>query len=239
MALKSLAVAAALLASAGPGLAQDGSWVFSIGFRGVLTTSAKLFYSPDAPSEALRSQYETLQSVPGAALELRARPAGSSFFLILSGEYQRKTSEKVKLVAVTTPPITLPVVDGYWMVPLEASVNVDVPLGSQQFSLTMGAGVGMYYAERVLEVAGIPAKSVDVQPAFAIHIRTSAEYKVTSRITAIFELRFRNPQVSTANQFQTQSATIGGEVIGLPREEISGRLDIDGMAVGLGVAVEL
>ena len=239
MALKSLAVAAALLASASPGLAQEGSWVFGIGLRGVLTTSAKLFYSPDSPSEALRSQYEMLQNIPGVALELRARPPGSAFFLALSGEYQRKTSEKQKLVAVTTPPITLPVVDGYWMVPLEASANVDVPLGSQEFSLTMGAGVGIYYAERVLEVAGIPAKSVDVQPAFGIHVRTSAEYKVTSQITAILELRFRNPQVSTSNQFQTQEGTIGGEVIGFPQEEISGRLDLDGMVVGLGVVIGL
>ena len=239
MALKSLAVAAAVLASVSHGRAQEGSWVFSIGLKGVLTTSAKLFYSPDAPSEALRSQYELLQNIPGIALELRARPPGSAFFLALAGEYQGKTSEKQRLVAVTTPPITLPVVDGYWMVPLEASVNVDVPLGSEQFFLTMGAGVGIYYAERVLEVAGISAEPVDVQPAFGIHIRTSAEYTVTSRITAILELRFRNPQVSTANQFQTLEGTIGGEVIGFPQDEISGRLDLDGMVVGLGVAIAL
>jgi len=239
MALKSLAVAAALLASAGPGLAQEGSWVFGIGLRGVLTTSTKLFYSPDAASEALRSQYETLQSIPGVALEVRARPPGSPYFLALSGEYQRKTSEKVKLVAVTTPPITLPVVDGYWMIPIEATINVDVPLGSEHFYLTMGAGVGIYYAERVLEVAGYAATSVDVQPAFGINIRTSAEYKLTPTMTVVMELRFRNPQVSTTNKFQTQSGTIGGEVIGFPQEEISGRLEVDGMVVGLGVAIEL
>lgn len=236
MGLKSLAVAAAFLASAGPAFAQEGSWAFGIGIRGTLTTSTKLFYSPDAPSEQLRSQYETLQGIPGAALELRARPPGSSLFLALSVEYQRKTSEQEKLVAVTTPPITLPVVDGYWMVPLEASINVDVPVGSQQFYLTMGAGVGMYYAERVLEVAGIAAEAVDVKPAFGIHIRTSAEYKVTPKITAILELRFRNPQVSTSNKFQTQGGSFGGQLIGFPREEVSGRLDVDGMVVGLGVA---
>ncbi|MBE0556689.1 MAG: hypothetical protein IH628_05590, partial [Proteobacteria bacterium] len=157
MALKPLAVAVALMAVTGPLLAQEGSWVFSIGFRGSLTTSSKLFYLPDDSSEAVRSRFEPLKNVLGAAIEVRARPGGSSFFFALSCEYQWKTLEQRQLLGFTTPPSVLPTEDGYWMIPLEASANVDVPLGSERFILTMGAGDGMYYAERILSVANVPA----------------------------------------------------------------------------------
>jgi len=220
-------------------LAQDTSWEFSVGFNGTLTTSAKLFYLPADSSAIVRSRYETVKNVLGAALELRVRPPGSSFFFSLSGAYQRKTLEQRQLLGFTTPPSVLPTEDGYWMIPIEATVNVDVPLGSDRFGLVMGAGAGIYFAERLLSVAGVPAVAEDVRPAFGIHIRTSAEYRLTDWITVTGELRFRNPQITTTNRFQEQSRTIGNVVIVFPQEEIPGRLDVDGMIVGLGIVLAL
>ena len=125
------------------------------------------------------------------------------------------------------------------MVPLEATVNVDVPLGSEQFGLTMGAGVGFYHAERLLSVAGVRAVSLDAPPAFGLNIRTSAEYRITAWLTVMAELRFRNPQISTRNQFQEEAVTIDGVEVVFPQDVITGRVEVDGMVVGLGVVLAL
>jgi hypothetical protein len=51
-------------------------------------------------------------------------------------------------------------------------------------------------------------------------------------------MRFRNPQISTTNRFEAETGQIGDVLIVFPQDEILGRLDIDGMVVGLGVMVE-
>jgi len=239
MALKPLAVAVALAAVTTPLCAQESSWIVSLGFRGSLTTTAKLFYLPEDPSEFLRSRFEPLKNIPGAALDARVRPPGSSFFFTLSAEYQRKTLEQRQLLGFTSPPSVLPTEDGYWMIPIEATVNVDVPLGAERFALTMGAGFGVYYAERLLSVAGIPATPVDVTPALGLTVRTSADYRLTDWVTVLMELRFRNPQITTVNRFEQRSTTVDGVVIVFPQEDIPGRLGIEGMVVSLGVVVDL
>lgn len=239
MALKPLAVAALIAAATIPLVAQEASWEFSIGFRGTLTTSAKLFYLPEDSSEIVRSRYETLKNVLGAGLEMRIRPPGSSIFFSLSGEYQRKTLEQQQLLGFTTPPSVLPTESGYWMIPIEATINVDVPLGSDRFGLVMGAGAGIYYAERLLSVVGVPAVAENVRPAFGLHIRTSAEYLITNWMTVMAELRFRNPQITTTNRFQELSRTVGDDLVEFPQDEIPGRLDVDGMIVALGIVFRL
>jgi hypothetical protein len=239
MALKPLVVAVTLVAVTSPLVSQDGSWDFSVAVRGALTTSAKLFYLPDDSSEIVRSRYEVLENIFGAALEARARPPGSSFFFSLSAEYQRTTREKDQLLAFTAPPSVLPTEDGYWMIPLEATVSVDVPLGSEQFGLTMGAGIGAYLAERLLSVAGVRAVPLDAPLAFGLHVRTSADYRITSWLTVMAELRFRNPHISTRNQFQQETATIDGLEVVFPQDIITGRLEVGGMVVGLGVVLAL
>ncbi len=239
MALKTLAVVLTLQAAVGVLSAQDRAWVFNVGSRVTLTTSSKLFYLPGDSSEIVRSRYEGLKSILGGALEVRARPPQSSIFFSLSAEYQRKTTSQPRLTGFTSPASILPTEDGYWMIPIEATVNVDVPLGAERFWLTMGAGAGVYYAQRILEVAGVMANPADVKPAYGLHVRTSADYRITEWLTVTFELRFRNPQITTFNRFHQASTTFDGALVEFPQEEIEGRIEADGMTVGLGIVVDL
>ncbi|MBM4169456.1 MAG: hypothetical protein FJ215_09920 [Ignavibacteria bacterium] len=219
--------------------AQDPDWITSLTLRGSYTSSSKLFLNPDASSSELRAQHDELKDVPGVGLEVRYKAEGSDFFFSL-------TVDGLKKIRRSTQPITnvsshqfLPFEDGFLLVPIELSGNVYVPLGSETIRLSMGGGIGAYYAERMLTLGDTRAPSTAGFLGYGIHVRGNFEYRVFRSTYVFFEMRFRDPEVEVTNRFPEEGVSYRGTRVPLPANEIKSKINVDGIGFAVGVTVDI
>ncbi|MEX0601724.1 MAG: hypothetical protein WD295_00185 [Bacteroidota bacterium] len=234
------AISAGILAwwgTAGPAQAQE--WKFTLIPRGSYTTTSKLYFNPDAQSPDIRSQHAELTGVFGGGLEVRVQNRENAFFLALAIEYLTTTDRRSQLVAFTDPPRTLPVEEGYSLLPIELSGNMYIPLGTNTVRVGMGGGVGAYFGHRILSVAGVSADAVNKRVGLGIHVRTTVEYQVRSGVYLMGEMRFRDPEVETFNRFGQESVFHNGTEVRFPADDIKARVNVHGMSFGLGLLIEI
>jgi hypothetical protein len=219
--------------------AQREGWHFSVAALGGYTTTSKVFYNPDSPSSDIRSQYTSVDNIYGGGLELRVGRSDYSFFLALKVEYLSKLQDQIQPVAYAGPPIPAPVKDGFRLIPVELGVNMYIPLGTELARLSMGGGIGAYYGKRILSVAGVDAPQVNDPVGIGIHVESSFDYRVLRGVAVRGEMRFRDPEVTTENQFQEKSAVYNGKTIPFPTSPFRTRINVNGLMFGLGIVVDL
>jgi hypothetical protein len=239
--MKGLLIFWAMLATAWPAelLSQPAGSMFSICLKGNYTTASRTFNHPDSPSDEIRSQYADLGAVYGAGLELRFRFPSEDFFISLSVEYLSRLRRGMQSVAYAGPPRSVPVEDGFQLVPIELGGNIFVPLGSEKVQLSMGGGVGLYYGIRVLRVAGVNAPQQNVPAGFGIHVESSFDYRVLPRVAVRADMRFHDPEVTTVNRFDQPAAVYNGIQIPLLSDRFRTRINVNGLNFGLGIVVEV
>jgi hypothetical protein len=103
----------------------------------------------------------------------------------------------------------------------------------------MGGGAGAYYAERILEVAGVRALPVGNRIGFGIHVTIHAEYRIFPGISAVAMAKFRDPEVDVVNKFESSTTIFNGDILTLPSGDIGSRVNVDGMTLGFGIIVEI
>ncbi len=219
--------------------AQLGDLRLSLSGRGSYTTSSKLFYNPDSPSPTVRAQHLPFEDIFGWGIELRIQRAQDSYFLSLSADVLSTVARQNQLIALTNPPQVLPVREGLVAIPIELGLNTFVPIGSDKVRLFMGGGVGIYYAERILQVAGVNASRKNRPVSFGIHVVSGVEYQIIPRFALKADVRFRDPEISTINRFDQQSTVFNGKVISFPRGDMKTKINLDGLNFGIGVVVEV
>lgn len=219
--------------------AQFGSLQLSLTARGSYTTSSKLFYNPDSPSPTIRAQHVPFEDIFGWGVEVRLRPAQDSYFLTLAVDILSKTVRQNQLVALTTPPQVLPMVEGIVAIPIEIGLNTFVPTGSESFRLFMGGGIGVYAGERILEVAGVRATRGGRPLALGIHVQSGVEYRIIDRISARFDIRFRDPEIPTLNRFERQSSVFNGRLLTFPTGTMKTQINLDGLNFGAALVVDI
>lgn len=211
---------------------QEEAWKFTVGLKGTYTSSAKLYLNPQGTTPESRSEHLKFSPLFGGGLELRVERSDERFFFVVSTEYLFAHSKEEELVAITSPPRTMVIDDGLFVIPIEVTANVYIPLGSDRLRAAMGAGLGAYYGERVLEIGGVESSSVRSSIGYGMNIRAVLEYQVKTGMHISFDLKFRDPEISVTNQFDPGSTSSRG-----PRE-ITTLINLDGMTVGLGVLYE-
>lgn len=221
------------------GEAQILDWQLGVVGRGMLTTSSRIYPYPDAPSFDLRTRNTPFSSGYGGGVELRVRRFDDNYFFYLAGEYLSQSRSEFKLDGSLSPPSQVPVDEGYLLIPIETGGQVYIPLGSQRWRLSMGGGVGMYFAERILTVAGVRAAPEGDGVGFGIHVGLNVEYSVRSGVSVTAGVKFRDPEVDVANRFESPSTTYGNNTVVFPQGELKSRINVDGLTVHVGVIVEI
>ncbi|MGH2567888.1 MAG: hypothetical protein ACRDGA_06075 [Bacteroidota bacterium] len=215
-----------------------GEKSFSAILRGNYTTTSKVFFAPNAPSQEQRGQYFELEGITGAGAELRYHWPGESFFLSLSVDYLVKSREQRQPVAYA-PQYRVPVVEGLRLVPVELGVHTFIPLGSETMRLSMGGGISAYYGERILRVAHVEAAMQNKPMKVGIHIASGFEYRIIPGLWLRGDMKFRDPELRTASRFTQSEVEYEGIVVPLPQNELSSRINVDGLAFSLGVVIEV
>ncbi len=219
--------------------AQNHEWRFAFLARGNFTTTSRIYPNPEASSNDLQVLNTPFNSVISGGLEVRAKWRDDSFFFYLSTEYLSDAQSALKLDGSLNPPRRVPFEDGYRVIPVEAGMQVYVPVGSQSWKLSMGGGVGGYYSQRILKVAGVNASSVGNPLGFGIHVALHAEYAILSGVSVIATMKFRDPEIDVYNKFDSPTAIYGNDVLTFPSGDVHSRINVDGMTLGLGIVVEI
>ena len=218
---------AAVLASS-PLRAGDGP--FSVILKGTLTTSSLIYVTPDAVDPVAQGNTFDLTGTFGYGAEIRFRIPESSIALGLSTEYIRSSGTDV------LGGTSIPVKDGYTAIPVELTGYFIIPLSTESFGVYMGGGAGMYFGTRNYSIAGVEAATVQNTPGFAIHVLGGVSYRILNSVRGIFEMKFRDLQFQSVNQFQEQVIRYQGTAINVGTQPFNSRVETDGIIFQIGLA---
>ena len=219
--------------------AQPMDWRTSVLVRGTYTTTSKLFLHPDAPTVEGRSEYDSYSGVLGGGVEFRLHIPSQQFYISLSVEYNALLRDQKRLIAFTDSLRYLPVREGIRFMPAELGVFAYIPLGSEVVRLTMGGGLGIYYAARVLSVGPVETAIANTPIGYGIHIGIGLEYRVSPLVAVHAALRFRDPEVRCENSFDQPVLQVSGAQRTLAHEPLASKILVDGMNLSLGLLVRL
>lgn len=230
---------AALLGMVGNVQGQFPDWYLSAALRGSYTTTSKVFYNPESPAPEIRNEHNIFDNIYGGGVEVRLQNLSDNYFIALTVEYLSKLHEQAQLVALSNPPRTLPVTDGFEIIPVELGLNMFIPLGSDKVRLAMGGGLGAYLGTRVFSVAGVGARQSKNAIGYGIHVESSFDYRINSGLSLRGEMRFRDPEIVTESQFEESSTQYNGAVVAFPRDPFKSRINVNGLTFSLGLVVDI
>lgn len=205
--------------------------LYSLTARGSFTTSSKLFYNIESPSEFLRNQYFALDDVFGVGFDVRRSFAQSRLQVGLSVEYlsARET------FSAAVPSGTVPAVNGYWAVPIEVSGYFLIPFSTADLRFYIGGGIGVYLGERRYSIADESAAIVSTKPGAGIHVATGVEYSLREWLSLRSEVKFRDLQFESTHRFDKSYVVYNGMVVALDQTPTRSRVNIDGMMLDVGI----
>jgi len=204
----------------------------SIEVFGAFTTSSKLFPLPNDPDEMNRSLFLSLNNIVHGGVEIRRSIGTPGVQVGLGAEY----IQKIDVIDVPLLSGSIPVRDGYHVVPLELTGYFVLPIGNETIQVYMGGGGGMYIGTRLYEYPTAPAQAIDTKIGFGIHILSGMEYSLTRAFSLRSEIKFRDVQFEAVNQFTQPETIYNGSIVPLDQTPFSSRLNIDGMMMRFGLA---
>ena len=205
----------------------------SISGFGAITTSSKLFYHPHDTNELTRGQYLGLDNVFSGGIDVRKEILQYRLQLGLSIEYISSTNE----YSIPVSTFLVPVRDGYTAVPVELTAYFIIPFSGDQIKISMGGGAGVYFGNRTYDEAGEQAYVTDRTMGYGIHIVSGLEYYLAPSFSLRSNVKFRDVQFETINQFITSTVRFANANIPLPPDPLESRIAVDGMNITLGIVV--
>jgi len=224
-----LLLAAAMTALAAPPL-RAGDGPLSIILKGNLTTSSLIYVTPDAADPVAQGNTFDLTGTFGYGAEIRYRIPETSLAVGLSTDYIRSRGTS------TLGGTTIPTADGYTAIPIELTGYFIIPLSGEYFGVYMGGGGGVYLGRRTYSLGGVEAASVEDKPGFAIHVLGGISYRFLNSFEGIFEMKFRDLQFQSTDEFTTRVIRYGDTVINVSTQPFNSRVETDGVVFQIGIA---
>ncbi len=214
------------------GRLNAGEKPFAVIVKGNLTTSSLLYPNNNAADEILRTTSYPVGSFFGTSIELRYRFPESNAAVGVSADYLRAKSDR----SITAGSLTVPVEDGYRVIPVEVTGYFIIPFSGPTFGVFMGGGAGLYFGRREYTVAGVAPASVSVSPGFGIHVLGGVSYRLNDLLSLTAEMKFRDLQFEETTQF-TKRIRYQGTLLNIGTSPETLRVQTDGMIFQLGVAI--
>lgn len=225
-----------LVALAGAASAQSPSMPLVV--RATATSGAKVFPNPTSPSSTIRNTSVPLDGWYGAAAEISI-PFTHELSLTAGVEVLRSVDEGMRPISLGGVLETVPVRDGYVIVPVEVGVAAAIPISEETFRLSMSGGLGVTFISRIQEVAGVRAETEGWPAAYGIFVGVAFEVRVWSGVYAHLSTRFRDPEANVTTRYSQPSVEYRGRTLLLPTEASTTRLNVDGLSISAGVMVDL
>lgn len=218
------------------GAAQPASLPFTL--RATTTVSGKAFPNPLSPSTIVRNDYVTVSDWYGVAAELLI-PLTQEFSVTTSVEVLWHLDEGNRPIALGGTLQTLPVRDGYLIVPLEVGVGIGIPISDETYRMTMSGGLCATFMNRIQEIAGVRAQNEGLPVAYGLFVGVSFEFRLMPGLFGHVSTRFRDPEANITTRYTQSTAEVDGRTIALPTEPMTTRLNVDGLSLSAGVMVDL
>lgn len=202
------------------------------------TTSAKIFLNPNSPSSTVRNEFVTAKGLYGAAAELQV-PLTPELAFTVAVEYLQHVEEGDRPIALGGSLRTLPVRDGFVVIPVEIGGAAFIPISDESYRLTMGAGIGATYLHRIQEIAGVGVTADGTPVGYGIHVSVEFDFLLVSGVYGHVAARFRDPEVTVTTRYAKGTTVHKGTTLVLPSEPMQTRVNVDGLSLSVGIAVDL
>jgi hypothetical protein len=209
-----------------------GEHPFSISVKGNFTTGSQLFPNPDSPDDIQRAEYFPIEDFFGYGVEVKYQIPETNLAIGLSADYIRTTTSQSIVQS-----LVIPVKDGYTVIPVEVTGYFIIPVSGPTFGVYMGGGGGAYFGHRIYEIAGVEAPTTDQGHGFGIHVLGGLSYRFTEWFSLCGEMKFRDLQFKTTNQFPVKQTSYRGFVVSLPQDPFAARVHTDGVIFQLGASL--
>jgi hypothetical protein len=212
------------------GNARTQEQMTSIALTGSITTSPKLYPHPDDPDDLFSGQFLPLGAAYGGGIDIRRLIPSLRLWLGLSVEF----IANAKLFLIPYDAVwTIPVRDGYVVVPVELSAYFPIPVGGEKLLWTIGGGGGGYFGSRRYRYGTAESETVDRSPGYGIHVLTDIEYAVSPPFSLRTEAKFRSIHFDSVDKFPEPWTVVGGQIVAIPSAPARTRVIADGISVSL------
>ena len=218
----------------GSAAAQQLPW--TIIANGTLTTSSQIYLFPDATDPVARSVYTDLTSFFGYGMEIRYHFPDTHVAVGVSADYSRATSQQPLSSSI---PVDIPVADGYRALTIEGTGYFLIPFSGSGFGVFMGGGIGGYFGKRTYTLGDTEAPLVGWTPGFGIHVLAGVSVHFTERLSVLGEMKFRDLQFSSTNQFRSSPVIYQGTQIRVDRTPFNSNVHTDGITFQIGLGFSM
>jgi len=209
---------------------------FQVVVQGSYTTSSSLFPNPEAPGAVDRAYSVELEGSLGYGAEIRYAIPSTQVTIGLGAEYIVASSSGRRPITPSATR-TVPVDDGFEVVPIELTAYLAIPVAGESFGLYMGGGAGAYIGHRTYALAGVEAPSTGNGTGFGIHVLGGMRWRFVPRVTAFGAMKFRDLQFESSNVFTVPAVEYNGLQIPVSQEPFPSRVNTEGIVFQFGVAV--
>jgi opacity protein-like surface antigen len=103
----------------------------------------------------------------------------------------------------------------------------------------MGGGGGAYFGRRIYRIGGVEASSIGRGVGFGIHVMSGVSYRFTDMISVVAEMKFRDLQFTSVNQFSSSTIRYGSTTVPVSTQPFESRVHTDGIVFQVGIVIAL
>lgn len=203
---------------------------FSLSFGYNYTTSSKIFMNPNAKDILDQNQYFDVGDFQNYSAELRYK-LSDMLILGLSAEYLTNSESGRNL----TSPIFL-VDDGFEIYPIELSLFYLLPFSTESFKFYFGGGIGIYIGNRTRDFGNVKFNNIVSETGYGIQVSAGMDYLVFDNISVRGDIRFRDPDFKVTNKYNNKTVNYEGRIYSISTENLTSRINVDGITFRIGAA---
>jgi hypothetical protein len=212
-----------------------GSHDLSVRFSGNFISSASIQLNPYSQNIVEKNSFAYLGSGFGYGVSISKKFLRNDLSLVLSTEYVKINDNNVTATLINgSNAVKVNVTESLWMVPVELSVNFNLPKMAQNLNIFIGGGLGVYFGDRKRTIANISTETIQSTPMLNLHIMTGMEYFINNRLSGVFEMKFRDAGFKVQNSFPNAFIGVNGMTFPLPTQYDS-KVYVDGMKLSVGL----
>jgi opacity protein-like surface antigen len=212
-----------------------GSYDFAIRVSGNFISSASIQLNPYSQNIVEKNSFSHLGSGFGYGISISKKFFRNDLSLILSTEYVKINDKNVSATLVNgSNAVKVNVTESLWMVPVELSLNFNLPKMAQKLNIFIGGGLGVYFGDRKRTIASTSTETIESTPMLNLHIMTGMEYSINEKLSGVFEMKFRDAGFKVQNTFPYAFIGVNGRSYPVPTEYNS-KVFVDGMKLSVGL----
>lgn len=216
---------------------NDESKQFSISLYGTYISSSQLQNDPKSADPIVRNVLLDLKGGYGYGAEFNYKPNLYNLNLIffISTEYLRiNESDLVFTFDNGTNTASVNMDEDFTMIPLEAGVKWNLPVGTENFKIYIGGGGGIYFGNRIRTIANLTSTTISTQPGFSLNVLSGLEYYFARNLSGNLELKFREPYFDVESSYTANSIILNGTAFQIENPFYS-RMIVDGVRISFGL----